>query len=690
VVIAMAEGAWDRHSLLGAMTISAVLRASKRTHHLPQIALVCLWASLLGLAERVSAIDASVPFVNGGLSSPLGDGTGVVIGIVDSGVDVLHPALAGTDSLGRPRHVGSANFVTTEPGNLGDDVDGHGTWVASAALSSDPRYAGLAPDAMFVNARVLNNNGSFSSASQVVDGIGFAITLGSDILNLSLNYNLNNSNGDSMLDLVTDWAVYERGIHVAACAGNIPPWPFGSTRVRSPGSAFNGISVARTDAEFGRVHPDAAQSFTANGRMKPDLVAPGTSLTLANNHWEGAASDWVSGLSGCSFATPHVAGLIAQQIEYGRALGLSTHPLVVKTTMMNAARKDVLDKNGSVWQHASSHTTDGIFTVNQPLDDQAGAGQITSQGLLAQYGAGQYSPGVVPSVGWDLRTVTGVSHIDYLFGGHLQEGSVFTATLSWLRAVTRIDDGDGAINSQDAFFQSGALDNLDIQLLANGNVVAQSVSKVDNVEHLVWSIPMTTSYTLRVSRLDVENSGPDELFGLAWNSVFVPEPSSITINVDSGTQTQEQAGHPTLSGTIPVIKTGLGTVVFDAANTYTGPTSIEQGTLAITSTSAVASTSLINLSSEAVLDVSGLEGAYTVSAGQTIAGSGTILGSVTFGAGSTLSPGLSIATADGAMLASADLVTAPQAIVVPEPATLGLGGMGIGFLGLGALRRKRA
>jgi len=85
------------------------------------------------------------------------------------------------------------------------------------------------------------------------------------------------------------------------------------------------------------------------------------------------------------------------------------------------------------------------------------------------------------------------------------------------------------------------------------------------------------------------------------------------------------------------------------------------------------------------LDVSALSSGYTAPSGQTLGGSGSILGSVTFGAGSTLSPGM-VSAASGASMLAADMQTGSlQALVVPEPATLGL----VGFLGLGVLRRKR-
>src|SRR3954471_14253418 len=101
---------------------------------------VAIWLLALG-AIPCFALDKSVPAIHGDISrNLLGDGTGVIIGIVDSGIDVTHPALAGNDSLGSPRLVAQKNFVLSEPGNTGDDVFGHGTWVSSIALSSDPVY----------------------------------------------------------------------------------------------------------------------------------------------------------------------------------------------------------------------------------------------------------------------------------------------------------------------------------------------------------------------------------------------------------------------------------------------------------------------------------------------------------------------------------------------------------------------
>ncbi len=71
---------------------------------------------------------------------------------------------------------------------------------------------------------------------------------------------------------------------------------------------------------------------------------------------------------------------------------------------------------------------------------------------------------------------------------------------------------------------------------------------------------------------------------------------ATTINVGSGTtQTQTQAGYPTLSGSLPLVKTGGGTLVITAANTLTGSTSVQQGTLQLANAAALASSRIVPL-----------------------------------------------------------------------------------------------
>jgi len=73
------------------------------------------------------------------------------------------------------------------------------------------------------------------------------------------------------------------------------------------------------------------------------------------------------------------------------------------------------------------------------------------------------------------------------------------------------------------------------------------------------------------------------------NLVFTGAPPSvITIDVPSGTQTQTQAGYPTLSGSVPVLKIGAGTLVLDQANTLSGSTTVQGGIVRLANGSALA------------------------------------------------------------------------------------------------------
>jgi hypothetical protein len=508
---------------------------------------VCASAMALACSLLISsawAIHNSVPAVHGDISrSLLGDGTGAIIGIIDSGVDDTHPALAGLDSLGQPRLVAEANFVSSEPVNTGDDVFGHGTWVSSVALSSDAFFTGLAPDARYVNARVLDSSVGFGNDVQVRNGIGFAIDRGAQVLNLSLNYNAPISSGSSALDLMLDWAAYARGVSSVAAVGNIPllqptdpnnPLPGTPNTARSPGSSFNGISVGRTLADFKKVSIFSAGAYTQDGRMKPDIVAPGTLLTMANDDWEGAAADWDTGLNGTSFSTPHVAGMIAQQLEAGTTHSLSTDPLVVKATLLNSASKDILDWDFNPWEPASIQTVAGKTTTTHPLDPHAGAGQVDGAALAAQYLAGEYAPGLVDAIGWDFGTLGVGGSLDYVIDPTLILDSSLSATLTWYRHIGRTDGGgpngtgNGVIDAGDNFFLSQSVSNLDLQILRDGQVVAESISTVDNVEHLHWDVDQSAQYTLRVLGTSLHG---DERFALAWFGAAVPEPASLSLGL---------------------------------------------------------------------------------------------------------------------------------------------------------------
>jgi len=147
--------------------------------------------------------------------------------------------------------------------------------------------------------------------------------------------------------------------------------------------------------------------------------------------------------------------------------------------------------------------------------------------------------------------------------------------------------------------------------------------------------------------------------------------TGTSYNVSSGTIA------PTLAGAgVTLTKTGAGTVTLNAAQTFTGKTTVSQGTLALGAGASLASTNinLGTLAGQGTLDVTAA-GGITIGVGQTLAGYGTVKGNTTIASGGTLAPGNSpgILTFDG------NLTLNSGSTSIFEVAGTGLAGASNGF-----------
>ncbi|MFM9024332.1 MAG: DNRLRE domain-containing protein [Planctomycetaceae bacterium] len=83
-----------------------------------------------------------------------------------------------------------------------------------------------------------------------------------------------------------------------------------------------------------------------------------------------------------------------------------------------------------------------------------------------------------------------------------------------------------------------------------------------------------------------EGAGANQ--SLAPTLTLTTRTGTIQLDVPSGSRTQSQTGNSVIRGTSPVVKLGSGTAVLDAANTSTGSTSVQAGTLRSAHASALA------------------------------------------------------------------------------------------------------
>ena len=108
-------------------------------------------------------------------------GKGVVVAVLDTGVDGTHPDLEGRVLAG----YSSLNELDIEAG-MNSDVDSHGTHVAGIIAGSDDKkgITGVAPEAVILPVQVLGFSGG--SDLTVAKGIDWAVANGAKVLNLSL------------------------------------------------------------------------------------------------------------------------------------------------------------------------------------------------------------------------------------------------------------------------------------------------------------------------------------------------------------------------------------------------------------------------------------------------------------------------------------------------------------------------
>jgi subtilisin family serine protease len=277
-----------------------------------------------GLAE-------SVPMTRADDVHDLGfTGKGVVVAVLDSGIDTDHPDLK--NNLADQQCFCAAasgagccpNGATQQSGpGAAEDDHGHGTNV-SGIIAGQGRVAarGMAPDAKIVAIKVLDAAGSFSSTTQVISGFDYVITRRPDVkvVNMSLGTaNLFSGSCDGAASFTTAFAqainsLRARGAAVFASSLNNGS----SSQIGLPACITNAIAVGAVyDGNVGTISFGCVDATTkadqvccfSNSSPAVDLLAPGGAISSSGR------GGGVSTFLGTSQAAPHAAGAAALLLE---------------------------------------------------------------------------------------------------------------------------------------------------------------------------------------------------------------------------------------------------------------------------------------------------------------------------------------------------------------------------------------
>lgn len=266
------------------------------------------------------------------------DGEGVVVGIIDSGVDETHPELEGKVILAK-------DF--TETGTL-NDQNGHGTHVAGTIAGGNAKgiHIGVAPQVKIISAKVFGERGS-TSLSILMRAMEWMMDPDGDPNTDDAPRVVNNSWGSSsqftigFRHVVRQWRRFQ--IFPSFAAGNSGRWMSVGAPARYPSS----FAVAAVDPEI------RLTSFSSRGpslwikgtpdnwnelswwerwmpvlKTKPDIAAPG--LNVYSSLPGGSYAKY----SGTSMATPHVTGAIALLLQANPNLSIQQiESLLIRSAM---------------------------------------------------------------------------------------------------------------------------------------------------------------------------------------------------------------------------------------------------------------------------------------------------------------------------------------------------------------------
>ncbi|MFQ5837212.1 MAG: S8 family serine peptidase [Thermoplasmata archaeon] len=263
------------------------------------------------------------------------DGSGVILCVVDTGVDLQHPGLSDVNLLAWKDLVNGREDPY--------DDEGHGTAMVGL-IAAQGQVSGLAPKVSLVVVKAITETGE-SGSSVVLEGITFCMdpfgnNTRSHIISLSLGGSTRPVQEDEVAAAAAE--AVSKGIFVVAAAGNEGS---AARDVQSPASEPLVIAVGAVDsslriAPFSQGGNNGPRPFNPEGRTdpnkKPEAVAPGVDLVTASLDGKYVR---ISGTSAAAAFVSALLALILQGMPSLKIASSSSGVLQLKMALMETARE---------------------------------------------------------------------------------------------------------------------------------------------------------------------------------------------------------------------------------------------------------------------------------------------------------------------------------------------------------------
>lgn len=280
-------------------------------------------------------------------------GQGQVVGIADTGLDTgKNDSSMHKDFQGRIKAIYSVN------GSDASDTEGHGTHVAGSVLGngtmSNGQVRGMAPKAQLVFQAVAIPGGGMNIPADLGELFTQAYNAGARVHSDSWGSSQNVY--DYTAQSVDKFMWNNNDMSIVFAAGNDGDrnndgQPDYNT-ISSPSTAKNVITVGASEnnrPDMGSMSDDinkvaffSSRGNTSDGRLKPDIVSPGTNVLSTKSSMaqgNGPYNNSYTYMSGTSMATPITAGAVTLLREYYMdKLGVTPKPSLLKATLINGAQ----------------------------------------------------------------------------------------------------------------------------------------------------------------------------------------------------------------------------------------------------------------------------------------------------------------------------------------------------------------